>query len=181
MKNLNYITIQYMDIFYYRIYLFPFIDTIEFEKLRRIKNLGPVFFVFEGRIHTKFSHAIGVAYLANKMAKKIFKKFPKEGMTEKDIKLITIAGLLHDIGHGPFSHLFEQVVREIYKDAAYSHENVSCLLIDRMQEKYKLFDSNEDVEMVKNIILGIIPKGEKRFFIYEIVSNPTTSIDVDKF
>jgi len=156
-------------------YLFKFIDTPEFQRLRRIKQTGVVNLVFSGAVHDRAMHSIGVAYLANKMAKKIKKKFPDAGMTDNLIKLITISGLLHDIGHGPMSHNFELIARKINPN--YSHEDTSCRIIDRFSDK---FDSKEDVEMVKNIIQGNIPEGEKRYFIYEIVSNPTTSIDVDK-
>ena len=74
-------------------YLFDFIDTPEFRRLRRIKQLGPAHFVYEGASHTRFGHSIGVAYLANKMAKLVKKKIEPSKKYAIDfpkiIKLIT--------------------------------------------------------------------------------------------
>lgn len=157
-------------------YIFPFIDTEEFQRLRRIKQLGPVSYVYEGATHNRFGHSIGVSYLANKMAVAIQQKFPNIGMTDRYVKLITIAGLLHDVGHGPYSHLFETVIRRCSGCSNYNHEDVSCKIIDRLSY---LFETKEDVEFVKKVILG--EPSDDKHFLYEIVSNPTTSIDVDKF
>ncbi len=158
-------------------YIFKFIDTPEFQRLRRIKQLGPVSYVYEGASHTRFGHSIGVAYLANKMAKIIQSDYPGLCVSDKTVELITIAGLLHDIGHGPYSHLFETVVKRMIPD--YSHEDMSCRIIDRFENK---FESHKDMEFVKSIIKGeILPSHKGSEWMYEIVSNPTTSIDVDKF
>lgn len=87
------------------------IDTPEFQRLRRIRQLGAAFLVFHGAEHSRFTHSIGVGFLAKKMFLRIMldKNFPKH-MDEEGIRKSVIAGaLLHDIGHGPFSHLFERV------------------------------------------------------------------------
>ena len=60
--------------------------------------------------HTRFEHSVGVCYLAGKMIRSIAKNQPELKITKKDIELIEIAGLCHDIGHGPFSHLFDHYV-----------------------------------------------------------------------
>ena len=57
--------------------------------------------------HTRFEHSLGVAYLAQKMSSRIKERQPKLNTTEKDVLCVTLAGLLHDIGHGPFSHIYE--------------------------------------------------------------------------
>lgn len=159
-------------------YLFNFIDTPEFQRLKRIKQLGPAFYVFEGACHTRFSHSIGTAYLANLIITKALQNTQTKN-NNKIIMMVTIGGLLHDIGHGVYSHLFESIVREFDKE--YSHETMSCLIIDRFQQKFfELGFDKKDIETVKNIINGK-PEDDYPPFIFELVSNSTTSIDVDKF
>lgn len=156
-------------------YCFQWIDTEEFQRLRRIKQLGSVSYVFEGATHTRFGHSIGVAYLAHKMVSSI-RQFTE--VSDRLIELITISGLLHDIGHGPFSHLYEECMKEIGKE--YHHEDMSCSLIENMVEKYSLNYSKKEIEFVHHVIRGV-PLEDYPSWCFEIVSNPLTSIDVDKF
>ena len=83
------------------------IDTEEFQRLRNIKQLGCCNFVFPGAVHTRFEHSIGVYHLAKKYID-IFNK-DKEYFTEREKECISIAGLIHDIGHGPYRHLFDEL------------------------------------------------------------------------
>lgn len=80
----------------------PFIDSAPFQRLRHIKQLGMGDFIFPGAVHTRFNHCIGCCYIASQIAHKI-------GLAEEERQLVMIACLLHDIGHGPFSHTFEDV------------------------------------------------------------------------
>lgn len=80
----------------------PFIDSPNFQRLRHIKQLGMGDFIFPGAVHTRFNHCIGCCYIAGQIAHKI-------GLAEEERQLVMIACLLHDIGHGPFSHAFEDV------------------------------------------------------------------------
>lgn len=163
-------------------YLFDWIDTPEFQRLRRIKQLGVASWVFEGATHTRFGHSIGVAYLANKMIKSIkFRLFPD--VTDEMIENITLAGLLHDIGHGPFSHLFEDFINE-KTNKKFSHEEMSCRIIEFMWYNYSRIGNRykfERIQFIQSLILGKMPKNYPNPWHYEIVSNPSTSIDVDKF
>jgi len=91
-------------------HIIELIDTPEFQRLRRIKQLGSAPYVFHGAEHSRFSHSIGVAYLAKRMFSKLTAdpNFP-EAIDRQEIGRAVIAGaLLHDVGHGPFSHLFER-------------------------------------------------------------------------
>jgi HD superfamily phosphohydrolase len=83
-------------------WLKPFIDSPNFQRLRHIKQLGMGDFIFPGAVHTRFNHCLGCAYIAGQIAHKI-------GLAEEERQLVMIAGLLHDIGHGPFSHTFEDL------------------------------------------------------------------------
>jgi len=89
----------------------PFIDSPHFQRLRHIKQLGMGDFIFPGAVHTRFNHCLGCSYVASQIAHKI-------GLAEEERQLVTIACLLHDIGHGPFSHTFE----EIFQNNLIRHE-----------------------------------------------------------
>jgi HD superfamily phosphohydrolase len=80
----------------------PFIDSPNFQRLRHIKQLGLGDFIFPGAVHTRFNHCLGCCYVASQIAHKI-------GLVEEERQLVMIACLLHDIGHGPFSHAFEGI------------------------------------------------------------------------
>jgi uncharacterized protein len=87
------------------------IDTPEFQRLRRIKQLGVSEFVYPGATHTRFAHSIGVFHVARQLLEVIRREFNSAGKDiDKDrAKVAVLAALLHDVGHGPFSHTFESV------------------------------------------------------------------------
>lgn len=80
----------------------PFIDSPHLQRLRHIKQLGMGDYIFPGAVHTRFNHCLGCCYVANQIAKKI-------GLADEERQLVMVACLLHDMGHGPFSHAFEDV------------------------------------------------------------------------
>ena len=86
------------------------INTPEFQRLRRIKQLGVSEFVFPSAVHTRFAHSIGVFHTARKLVR-IIERESTAGrpLDENRADVATIAALLHDLGHGPFSHTFERV------------------------------------------------------------------------
>jgi len=90
----------------------PFIDSPNFQRLRHIKQLGMGDFIFPGAVHTRFNHCLGCSYVASQIAHKI-------GLADEERQLVMIACLLHDIGHGPFSHAFEG----IFYDKLIKHED----------------------------------------------------------
>ena len=149
------------------------INTEEFQRLRSIKQLGCCNYVFPSAVHTRFEHSLGVYHLA----KKYIQILNTEGQfTENDIRCITIAALIHDIGHGPYSHLFDEII-----DVDKNHEYRSIELLNYMNKKYGLELSENDINTIKEIIY---PKNiesiKKKKYIYQIVSN-NNGIDVDRF
>lgn len=92
------------------------IDTKTFQRLRRISQLGLASFVFPGATHTRFSHSLGVTYLAYKVLMHLKEKYENDNNIniDKYFTDIVISALLHDVGHGPFSHSFEKVISELY-------------------------------------------------------------------
>src|SRR5690625_5031111 len=86
--------------------IWDLIATPEFQRLRRIKQLGTTFFTFHGAEHSRFNHSLGVY----EIVRRIIKKIENAPHWKKEEELVTLcAALLHDVGHGPFSHSFEKV------------------------------------------------------------------------
>ncbi|KAL7470705.1 hypothetical protein ACHAXS_010965 [Conticribra weissflogii] len=82
------------------------------QRLRGLKQLGVSQTTYVCTTHTRFEHSLGVACLAEELLRGIQEKQPKLDITEKDVICVKIAGLLHDIGHGPYSHVYDGVFRK---------------------------------------------------------------------
>lgn len=80
----------------------PFISSANFQRQRNIKQLGLTDWIFPGAVHTRFNHGLGCCYIASQIVNKL-------GLDISERQLVILACLLHDIGHGPFSHTFEDV------------------------------------------------------------------------
>ncbi|KAG8339286.1 hypothetical protein TRVL_09885 [Trypanosoma vivax] len=83
------------------------VDTPAVQRLRSLKQLGVSSYPYPGAVHTRFEHSIGVAYMAQHILLSIRRRQPDLGIGEDDICKAMLAGLLHDVGHEPFSHIFE--------------------------------------------------------------------------
>ena len=80
------------------------IDTPIFQRLRRIRQLSGAHLIYPGAQHTRFEHSLGVMHIASMAGHALYEK----GLISvDDVQNLRFAGLLHDIGHGPFSHIFE--------------------------------------------------------------------------
>ena len=150
------------------------IDTEEFQRLRNIKQLGCCNFVFPSATHTRFEHSIGVYHLSCKYIDILNRK--KVYYNETERKCITLAALIHDLGHGPYSHLFDELFEK-----EKNHEYRSGELLRVMNKKYNFELNDNEIQLICNIIEPKninIPKEKK--YIYQIVSN-SNGIDVDRF
>ena len=155
------------------------IDTYEYQRLKNIKQLGSVFYVFHTASHTRFEHSIGVAYLGRLMIEKIRINHKELNITYSDILNVEIAGLCHDLGHGPFSHLFDSFLEKVFPNNKLNkHEERSCLLLELIVKKYNLEISDNDLNEIKNMINPDNTK--KNNFKYQIINNKINGIDVDK-
>ena len=111
------------------------IDTPEFQRLRDLKQLGACYYVYPSATHSRFAHSLGVSHLAGLAAQSLKAAQPELKLDERDIELFRIAGLIHDIGHGPFSHLYDEHIRNANE---IEHEVRGCQLFRHMVQKYKL-------------------------------------------
>ncbi|MCE2392176.1 MAG: HD domain-containing protein, partial [Proteobacteria bacterium] len=88
------------------------LDTREFQRLRRIRQLGFSDLVYPGATHSRFAHSVGVYHTARNLVEVIRRK--REGSHEEGLaRVALLAALLHDVGHGPFSHVFEHAASEL--------------------------------------------------------------------
>lgn len=128
------------------------IDTPEFQRLRRIRQLGFSELVFPGATHTRFIHSIGVYHNARKLMK-VVKKAEGSKFKPYRAKVVVLAALLHDIGHGPFSHAFEKVREEIAAakdgDPIEDHEAYTARIIRNTQGN--IFKVLSDPDLVEDI------------------------------
>jgi len=141
------------------------IDTPQFQRLRNIKQLGTTYWVFPGASHNRFEHSIGVCHLAGELAKSLQRRQPYLKITEADVLCVQLAGLCHDLGHGPFSHLFEHAfIHALDPASAWSHEKASIMMLDHLIETNNLWPafkknnlSKRDVIFIKEMIYGLLP------------------------
>ncbi len=83
------------------------IDTREFQRLRRIRQLGLAYFAYQGAEHSRFTHSLGALHLATRMLERLRTKYE---VSDEDNTAVRAAALLHDVGHGPFSHVIESIL-----------------------------------------------------------------------
>jgi len=141
--------------------LFDIIEHPYFQRLRRIKQLGLTYFVYPGALHTRFHHALGATHLMTQAIDVLRQK--GEHVSDDEAISVQYAILLHDIGHGPFSHALEHT---IIKDL--SHEILSSYLMNEFNELL-----NGKLEDAIRIFKNQYPKK----FLHQLVSS---NMDVDR-
>lgn len=163
------------------------INTPQFQRLRNIKQLGGCSFVYPGACHSRFEHSIGTAHLARIMGEELQKKHTNKTITDQEILCLEVAGLCHDLGHGPFSHLFDQQFQNKCKDKKWTHEDLSIRMLDKVFETLnrsvdlKELIGNKGEKLIKDLIEPSRALRKEKPFLYEIISNEENKIDVDKW
>lgn len=109
--------------------IFDVIETPVFQRLRRINQMGMADFVYPGALHTRFHHALGAMHLMSRTLDNLRDKGHEISVIEYESALLAI--LLHDIGHGPFSHSLEGV---LLKNT--SHEELSLMLMQKLNQQF---------------------------------------------
>lgn len=182
--------------------LIRIIDTPQFQRLRYIKQLGGAYYVFPGASHNRFEHSLGVGYLAGCLVRELSEKQPELQINERDMLCVQIAGLCHDLGHGPFSHMFDgRFIPLARQGVKWKHEQGSVDMFEHLitsndlkpvMERYGLIPE-EDIIFIKEQITGppetpvkdvswpYKGRPKEKSFLYEIVANKRNGIDVDKW
>jgi HD superfamily phosphohydrolase len=141
--------------------LFDIIEHKYFQRLRRISQMGLSYLVYPGAHHTRFHHALGCMHLMQKAIRVLRLKGVE--ISEAEEEALQIAILLHDIGHGPFSHAMEHSIVE-----GVSHEAISSLFMKEMNEKF-----NQRLTLAIEIFSG----NYKRKFLCQLISS---QLDMDR-
>lgn len=144
------------------------IDNPIFQRLRRIRQLSGAHLTYPAAQHTRFEHSLGVMHIASQAGKALNEK----GILKSDdIDLLRLAGLLHDIGHGPFSHLFEEVIQQ----KKFSHEDFGKEIILKSEIGDILSKNGYDKKLVTKIAFG----DSKLQYMNEIISGALSADMMD--
>jgi HD superfamily phosphohydrolase len=171
------------------------IDTVEFQRMRRINQTSGLFYVFPTARHSRFEHSIGTYHIAKRFITNIKNNQPELRISDRLVEIVSIAGLCHDLGHVCFSHLFDdkflQTKSDEFKKRAcllMHHEYRSIKLVEHIVKKYKVQLSNGEVNVICDLILGEDTRYDNwpdHFkvgkFIFEVIANKKNSLDVDKY
>jgi len=146
------------------------IDSFPVQRLRRLRQLAGAEYVYPGANHTRFEHSIGVMYLAGLLAEN---PYLSQHLSEDEVQTIRIAALLHDVGHGPFSHIFEYLLEKFLQK---THEDINIWVIQNSELKDLIGGLGCDPTEVAKLSVGWLNKPGKMFMDQIIRS----AVDVDK-
>ncbi len=141
--------------------VFDLIEHPYFQRLRRITQMGLSYLVYPGARHTRFQHALGCMHLMQKAVESL--RYKGVEISDKEAEALYIAILLHDIGHGPFSHAMEHSIVENI-----AHEEISLLFMQGLNHEFK-----GRLEMAIEIFKGSYP----RKFLHQLISS---QLDMDR-
>jgi HD superfamily phosphohydrolase len=144
------------------------IDNPIFQRLRRIRQLSGAHLTYPAAQHTRFEHSLGVMHIASQAGQALKEK---EILKSDDIEILRLAGLLHDIGHGPFSHLFEEIIQQ----KKISHEDFGRNLILKSEIGDTLSKNGYDKKSITKIAFG----DSKFQYLNEIVSGALSADMMD--
>lgn len=176
------------------------IDTPEFQRLRHIRQLGHVAYLYPGATNSRFEHSLGTAHLARLLGSHLRDCQPELKLGDKELLCLELAGLCHDLGHGPFSHFWEHFYRRGARDRGlkprWTHEAMSCKIlahlvsVNGLDRTFSAWEAKwpgqglteDDVKFVQALILGDTNGVEpSRWFLFQVVNNRDSGLDVDKW
>ncbi|KAF8931770.1 SAM domain and HD [Haplosporangium gracile] len=173
------------------------IDTPQFQRLRDLKQLGSAYYVFPGATHKRFEsldiqtarcvlssqHSIGTSHLAGELVERFRDTQPELEISTSDVKCVKLAGLCHDLGHGPFSHVFDnEFIPRAIPGSNWTHEQGSEMMLEYLVDDNHVDIDREEINFIKDLIMGERRGNSQRHaFLFDIVSNKRNSLDVDKY
>lgn len=146
------------------------IDSYPVQRLHRLRQLAGSEFVYSGANHTRFEHSIGVMHLAGKLSEN---QNISKLLSEDEIQIIRIASLLHDVGHGPFSHIFEHLLVKFLNK---THEDITKWLIQKSELSDIINKIGYNPEKIAKLSVGKLRETGKAFLDQIIQS----TVDIDK-
>lgn len=141
--------------------IFELIEHEYFQRLRRISQMGMSYLVYPGAHHTRFHHALGAMFLMQKAIQTL--SFKGVDISEEESEALQVAILLHDIGHGPFSHALENSIIDNV-----SHEHISLLFMEAL---------NEEFNNRLTLAITIFKDQYDRKFLHQLISS---QLDMDR-
>ncbi|MCG8411775.1 MAG: HD domain-containing protein [Bacteroidales bacterium] len=141
--------------------IYDIIEHRYFQRLRRIKQLGITDYVYPGAVHTRFQHTLGAIHLIHRAISTL--RLKKIHITEEEESATSLAILLHDIGHGPFSHTLEHTIIE-----KYTHEDLSLMFMEAL---------NTEFHGKLELAIQIFKNQYHKKFLHQLVSS---QLDVDR-
>jgi HD superfamily phosphohydrolase len=152
--------------------LFDLVNAVEFQRLRRIRQLGMASLAYPGADHSRYSHSLGVMETARKMLAQLAAQFPLDAQGQA---LAVVAALLHDLGHGPFSHVFERV-------SGVGHELLTQrVILDPDSDVHRVLRDHDRAmpQMIADFLdCANVARGGKRTIFCDIISS---QLDADRF
>lgn len=147
--------------------IWKLINTPEFQRLRRIRQLGTTFLTFHGAEHSRFSHSLGVY----EITRRIISQFERSGYEDwpREERMVALcAALLHDLGHGPYSHSIEEAFHM-------NHEDWTCRILLEDTEINRILKSAD--ESLPDKVASVIRKDYDKAIVVNLVSSP---LDADR-
>ena len=147
------------------------IDSDIFKRLQHIKQLSHTYLVYPSATHTRFEHSLGTMHISDLMIKKL-------NIRKNNQQKIRLACLLHDVGHGPFSHLFENILKVCNPDISDPHEKISKMMLEHDSQLDRILSTHKS-DIVELFDETVDPSKEfSRSLESRIVSS---DLDADKF
>jgi hypothetical protein len=146
------------------------IDSFPMQRLHRLRQLAGAEYVYPGANHTRFEHSVGTMYLAQRLTED---SNISQYLSEEEAETVRLAALLHDVGHGPFSHVFEHLLEKFLDK---THEEITVWIIEKSELHDILEKASCNAAAVAKLAVGSLHR-EGRNYLDQIVQS---AVDVDK-
>ena len=138
------------------------VDTPFIQRLRRVHQLAGSYLVYPGAVHTRFEHVVGTMHLAGQIAESLA---PTAGISQDQVQEVRVAALLHDVGHGPFSHMYEEVLAE---KTDTTHEDITQRIVLETSVRDVLERNGFSAKKMSEFAVG--KQGNRPPFMNEIIA-----------